>query len=266
MNPILEIGKQWFYRYYPSAFVSAYIRALYLKKYVRTIAFSKVLDAGCGSGLFTLFLAERFPQARFTGYDLSEEHIRESQEEASRKGLKNVSFCVEDLVSLHEREKYDFVFSIDCLEHIPGNQQVITNLVNALEPGGVLYLAIPCEKIHRYLFPSRYFETYTCWASKEHIGDQYTREELVALLRSLGVEILHARYAFGFWGKLAWELDMLTDGKTGLKRLLLPFLFCIGALDPLFSNTSGPYGVVVIGRKPLRAKTAARGACGISPC
>jgi 2-polyprenyl-3-methyl-5-hydroxy-6-metoxy-1,4-benzoquinol methylase len=250
MNPLITIGKKCFYRFFPSAHVSAYIRTLYLKRHVRHFNFSHTLDAGCGTGLFTLFLAEKFPQAQFVGYDISRDDILQCDKEAGRKGFRNVSFRVQNLIELDEYERYDFIFSIDCLEHIPGNQKVIANLVKALASGGILYLAIPGEKNHRYLFPKRYFERYTQWASGEHIGDQYTRDELVAVFRALQLDILHAQYTFGFWGKLAWELDMLTDGKPGLKTMLLPLLFCIGALDPFFSNNSGPYGVLVIGKKP----------------
>jgi SAM-dependent methyltransferase len=250
VNPIIQIGKRFFYRFFPSAFISAYIRTLYLKRFVRNIAFSHALDAGCGTGLFTLFLAGRFPEARFAGYDLSPDDLDQGRAEARQKGLGNVSFEVQDLMSLAENEKFDFIFSIDCLEHIPGNQKVMANLVRALVPGGVLYVAMPCEKIHRFLFPKRYFEKYIQWASGEHIGDQYTCDELVAIFRSLGLTILQAQYTFGFWGKLAWELDMLTDSRPRLKRLLLPFLFSIGALDPLCGNCSGPYGLLVVGEKP----------------
>lgn len=249
VNPIIRIGRQFFYRFFPSAFVSAYIRTLYLKRFVRTIAFTNVLDAGCAAGLFTLFLAGRFPEARFAGYDCSPDDLDQGRAEARQKGLGNVSFEVQDLTSLAENEKYDFIFSIDCLEHIPGNQKVMANLVRALVPGGVLYVAMPCEKIHQFLFPKRHFDKYIRWASGEHIGDQYTCDELVAVFRSLGLAILQAQYTFGFWGKLAWELDMLTDSRPGLKRLLLPFLFFVGALDPLCGNRSGPYGLVVAGRK-----------------
>lgn len=101
-------------------------------------------------------------------------------------------------------------------------------------------MAMPCETIHRFLFPRRWFDKYIQWTAGEHIGDQYTCEELMAIFRSLGLTIVRARYTFGFWGKLAWELDMLTDG---LKRLLLPPLFSFVALDPLCRNRSGPYGL-----------------------
>jgi 2-polyprenyl-3-methyl-5-hydroxy-6-metoxy-1,4-benzoquinol methylase len=250
VNPIVELGKRIFYRWFPSAFVSAYIRTLYLKRFVQSIEFSNVLDAGCGPGLFTLFLASRFPEARFTGYDCSEKDIEQGRREAKEKGLRNVSFEVQDLTVWAGKEMFDFIYSIDCLEHIPGNRKVIANLVRALTPGGFLYVAMPCEKIHRFLFPRRCFGKYVQWAAGEHIGDQYTSEELMAIFRSLGLTIVRAQYTFGFWGKFAWELDMLTDGRPGLKRLLLPLLFSVAALDPLCRNRSGPYGLLVIGQKP----------------
>lgn len=249
VNPFIKIGKKVFYYFFPSAFVNAYIRTLYLQKYIRKIPFRNALDAGCGPGLFTMFLAENFPDARFTGYDLSEENIKQCRKEANQKDLRNVSFKVQDLMKLDEHKQYDFIFSIDCLEHIPENQKAITNLVNALTPGGILYLAMPCEKIHRYLFPKHLFKKYQDWASQEHIGDQYTLDELLPKLQALGLEITHSQYTFGFCGKLAWELDMLTDSIPRLKRLLLPSLFSIGALDLLFRNNSNPYGLLVIAQK-----------------
>jgi len=66
-----------------------------------------------------------------------------------------------------------------------------------------LYVAMPCETIHRFLFPRRWFDKYIQWTAGEHIGDQYTCEELMAILRSLGLTIVRTQYTLGFWGKLA---------------------------------------------------------------
>jgi len=91
VNPIIGLGKRIFYRWFPSAFASAYIRTLYLKRFVQNITFFNVLDAGCGPGLFTLFLASRYPEARFAGHDHSKEDVERSRKEATEKGLRNVS-------------------------------------------------------------------------------------------------------------------------------------------------------------------------------
>lgn len=53
-----------------------------------------VLDAGCGRGLALMAMAERFPQSRFTGYDLCEDAIEDACRMAAAAGLENVRFEV----------------------------------------------------------------------------------------------------------------------------------------------------------------------------
>lgn len=246
----LTAAKRFFYRHFPSAHVSAFVRTIHLKTTLRRLTFQEALDAGCGEGEYTLFLAERFPRARFTGFDISEGSIRKASEEAARRGISNVSFRVMDLKRMEESGRYDFVFTLECLEHIPGNRPVIDGLIRALKKGGTLLIMMPNEKIHRYLFPRRWFEKYNQWAAAEHIGDQYTLEELTALLRTRGIRVIRSRYTFGFWGKLVWEVRMLTEEKRGLHCLLLPLLLLFGILDSLWPFwRSGSYGLLVLGRK-----------------
>ncbi|MDV2503967.1 MAG: class I SAM-dependent methyltransferase [bacterium] len=250
MKIVLGWGRKVFYRFFPSGHVSAYIRTLYLKRSLRGLKFQRALDAGCGPGAFTLFLAQRFPEAQLKGYDISGAEIQKATEAAKEKGITNVIFEVQDLRRMEEKDEYDFIFSLECLEHIHGNQKVIGNFVQALSPGGVLFIMMPCEKIHKFLFPRNWFEEYTQWTAKEHIGDQYTLDELVPILEGLGVRTLQAQYTFGFWGKLAWELSMLTVNKRKLHRLLLPMLLLIGLLDVVLPLGKGsPYGLLVLGQK-----------------
>ena len=103
----------------------------------------RVLDLGCGRGRALLLLAERFPNSRFAGYDLSEEAIGWARAEAARSGLANLDFEVRDL-STFDREapaaRFDLVTTFDAV-HDQGNPAaMLRGIRRTLAEGGV-YLA-----------------------------------------------------------------------------------------------------------------------------
>lgn len=248
-NLVIDRLKKAFYRMYPTTHISAFLRTLYLQRYIRRFQFTQVLDAGCGPGQFAFYLAGKYPLANFTGYDFSKEDIDKCVQSKGALGLKNAEFKELNLFKLNQKEKFDLIYSIDVLEHIVGNMKVIENLDRALKKGGLLYIAMPNEKDHRFLLPDKYHQQYVEWSSNEHVGDQYRVEELAVILEALGYGILVAKPTFGFWGKLAWELDMIIEEKKNLKRLLLPFLLLWCYLDTIWKNGENSYALLVIAKK-----------------
>lgn len=246
---MFSLLKKRFYGYIPTTYTSAYIRLLYLRSFLKTVSFRRALDAGCGPGLFTFYVAERFPEAHISGYDISLGHIDICNQSKSSRGLRNVNFEAVDLTEFSEVENYDLIFSVDVLEHIPENLRVFKNIYDALMPGGVFYLAMPYEPGHRYLFSRRYFGKYIAWSQKEHVGRQYSPNHVSEILSRIGFHSIESGYTFGFWGKLAWEVDMLTEGLLIMNRILKPLLFVSGYLDTLWRNGPGSYAIRVIARK-----------------
>ena len=246
---MFRLIKKAFYKFIPSAHVSAYIRLLYLRLFLKEFDFQNALDAGCGPGLFSFYVAERHPQSQIRGYDISSVDIDICNREKIKRKLNNVYFKRMDLRKLCESNNYDFIFSIDVIEHISPNIKVFSNIYNALEPGGIFYLAMPYEPGHCHLLPRRYFKKYISWAQKEHIGEQYNLRAISILLTQIGFNVIDARHTFGFWGKLAWEFDMLTENHLTLKHLLQPLMFIWGYLDTLWRNGSGSYAIRVIAEK-----------------
>lgn len=249
VNLVIESIKRVFYRIYPTTHISAFLRTIYLQKYLRRFRFARVLDAGCGPGQFIFYLTQKYPRTKFAGYDLSEQDIGKCQDKKQELQLDNVQFKQLDLFELNEEEQYDLIYTIDVLEHIVGNLEVIRNLDRALKEKGILYLAMPNEKNHRYLLPEKFFKEYIEWSSMEHIGDQYSVKELASILEGLGYKILYARYTFGFWGKFAWELDMLMEKYRNLKRLFLPLLLFLCWLDTVWQNREDSYALLIIAKK-----------------
>ncbi|GAI04956.1 unnamed protein product, partial [marine sediment metagenome] len=71
--------------------------------------------------------------------------------------------------------------------------------------------------------------------------------ELKKLVKDIGFKIIKSKYTFGFFGKLAWELDRLTDSYRKIKLCLMPLLKIFGRIDTIVKNKNG--NILIIGEK-----------------
>jgi SAM-dependent methyltransferase len=95
-----------------------------------------VMDAGCGSGYALIALAGRYPESRFTGYDLCADAIATAKRSAAA-GLDNIRFEARDLTDFDETERYDLITSFDAVHDQKHPQGLLKRLYRALKPGGV---------------------------------------------------------------------------------------------------------------------------------
>jgi len=98
------------------------------------------VDVGCGRGLAIMHLAERFPNSRFLGYDFSQEAIDWANAEASRRGLANARFEVQDAATLADEARFDVVFAFDAIHDQIDPAAMLAGIVQALKDDG-LFLA-----------------------------------------------------------------------------------------------------------------------------
>jgi ubiquinone/menaquinone biosynthesis C-methylase UbiE len=102
----------------------------------------KFLDVGCGSGRIINKLAKLFPNSQFAGVDLSSEAISSARAEASRLGLHNVKFIIQDLSNFHETaetESFDVITTFDAIHDQGQPMNVLRGIHRALKADG-LYL------------------------------------------------------------------------------------------------------------------------------
>jgi SAM-dependent methyltransferase len=96
-----------------------------------------VLDVGCGRGRALMLMAERFPNSRFTGYDISGEAIGYARAHAEMKGLSNLRLLIEDAASFDDAAAYDLVTTFDAVHDQARPDLLLRNIARALKPGGV---------------------------------------------------------------------------------------------------------------------------------
>jgi SAM-dependent methyltransferase len=118
------------------------IVALHLKRYEFARASCggrDVLDAGCGVGYGTVFLAEA--ARRVVGVDLSEEAIAYARR---RYAAPNVEFVVGDLLALPaDEDSFDVVCAFETIEHLPDPERFVAEADRVLRRGGTLFVSTP---------------------------------------------------------------------------------------------------------------------------
>jgi SAM-dependent methyltransferase len=96
-----------------------------------------VLDAGCGAGRALLAMAERFPESRFTGYDLCADAIATAKYAAEAAGLSNVTYEARDLTGFSAPDSFDFITSFDAVHDQKDPAGLVAGIHGALRPGGI---------------------------------------------------------------------------------------------------------------------------------
>ena len=104
---------------------------------------SRGLDAGCGVGTHTLWLAEAIsPGGTVTGVDISPGCLARAQETASRSGLaERVAFQYADMNDLaFEDDAFDWAWNADTLWPVAGKDPLplVHELVRVVKPGGTV--------------------------------------------------------------------------------------------------------------------------------
>jgi 2-polyprenyl-3-methyl-5-hydroxy-6-metoxy-1,4-benzoquinol methylase len=102
----------------------------------------RILDVGCGFGLFSAYFSLMGPRRHITGVDPDARRVRIAQETAARIGVRHARYHAGTIESVDLTGPFDAVFMLDVLHHVPRDQQIgmLTRLRDLLAPNGVLLL------------------------------------------------------------------------------------------------------------------------------
>jgi ubiquinone/menaquinone biosynthesis C-methylase UbiE len=100
----------------------------------------RVLDIGCGFGLFALYFAQTHPSVEIDGFDLSESRVAMAQRAASKLGIDRVRFHVQNATELRADQKFQAVYMFDVVHHVPPDavEPMLREVTKSLPAGGRL--------------------------------------------------------------------------------------------------------------------------------
>lgn len=142
---------------------------------------SKILDAGCGTGLMLSGLAKRFPQ--IYGLDFSEEAMKFCK----KRGFRNVKKVDFEKDSLGESGSFDAALCLEVMEHVKNHDFFAAQLNKVLKKDGYLYLTVPA---YQFLW-SHHDEM--LWHQR-----RYNRKAITGLLEKNGFTIIKATHFYSF--------------------------------------------------------------------
>ena len=102
----------------------------------------RILDVGCGFGLFSLYFAQKHPGLEITGIDINPSRVRMAQRTAEKLSLENVHYEIGDATSFTLPAAFDGAYMLDIVHHVPRRavRPLFKRLHAHLEPGSRLII------------------------------------------------------------------------------------------------------------------------------
>lgn len=115
-----------------------------------------ILELGCGWGSLTLWMAERYPNARIHGVSNSASQREHILGECERRGFRHVRITTCDMnVFAQPPESYDRVVSVEMFEHMKNYAELMRRIAVWLRPSGALFVHIFTHRDASYHFVAR---------------------------------------------------------------------------------------------------------------
>lgn len=208
------------------------LRSWHVRKALKGIALkypgeASVLDAGAGFGQYTWRMSRINSRWKIEAVDIDQEHINDNNMFFKKAGLSGRVTCrTLDLTRLNESGSFDFILSVDVMEHIENDELVFLNFFRALKPGGSLLISTPSDRggsdVHN--------EEETSFID-EHVRDGYGIGEISQKLSRAGFTNINALYTYGKPGSVSWRLSMKYPVRminvSKLFFIILPFYYII---------------------------------------
>jgi 2-polyprenyl-3-methyl-5-hydroxy-6-metoxy-1,4-benzoquinol methylase len=148
----------------------------------------RVLDLGCGLGLFSLYYASAHPALTVEGFDRNARRIGMARAAARKLGLANVRYEVGDVMDFRGGTRFDTAYMLDIVHHIPAEavRPLLEQVAKTLPEGGRLLV----KDVDRQPAYKRWFTH-----ALDKVMDPGTpvrywgAEELQALLEDVGFDV-----------------------------------------------------------------------------
>ncbi|MDO8557237.1 MAG: class I SAM-dependent methyltransferase [Candidatus Jorgensenbacteria bacterium] len=197
--------------------VAVFDRWMWLRRNLKS-GLLRTLDAGCGSGSFTMYAAKRGNDA--VGISFDERNNKIAEERARLLRIANARFITGDLRKLDEIGKtlglFDQIICFETIEHILDDEKLVRNFSGLLKPGGTLLLTAPYKYYYKHLLG----DDKTPISSYEdggHVRLGYTHEDLEKIFNKAGIVLVKREYVSGIITALQMALFRFLQRKINFR-------------------------------------------------
>ncbi len=141
-----------------------------------------VLEIGCGRGVGTEIIFERFGAREVHAFDLDPDMIERAWGRLYRYPPKRLRLFVGDAAAIDaEDASYDAVFDFGIIHHVPAWQQAVAEVARVLKPGGRFFF----EEVTKQALDRWFYRTFL----KHPTKNRFSKDEFIAELERQRIEV-----------------------------------------------------------------------------
>jgi ubiquinone/menaquinone biosynthesis C-methylase UbiE len=142
----------------------------------------EVLETGCGRGVGTQLLLERFGARKVVAMDLDEDMLRRARRRLAGYGAERLDLCLGDVTRIDSGDQtFDAVVNFAAIHHVPEWQAAVSEIYRVLKPGGRFFFQeVTAQWILRWPYRTLF----------EHpMENRFSGREFIAELERLGMDV-----------------------------------------------------------------------------
>jgi cyclopropane fatty-acyl-phospholipid synthase-like methyltransferase len=119
----------------------------------------EILDAGCGVGGTPIYLAQKYPNIRFTGITISPVEVKSARKFAKKRNISDITFLLGNYLETgFPDNSFDGVFALESMEYARDKKDFVKEMHRILKPGGKIAVVggfrtdIPLHSFTRKLY------------------------------------------------------------------------------------------------------------------